>query len=451
MHRADTPHLAHPLDQPLPAELTGRHHNWFTRYRTYPVFSRPWVLGRWRLWGPSWALAMLFPAGGVAMAPPHEQAWSMLVVPMLQTLLPMAALPWLGLWVRRQGWPPAREWRALVTAFVVVLALMAAAQRLGATEPLKQWLAEQTGMVGADGKRRKVLMSVGVSIKAETPASGPATAASAPRDERPTTDTTDWSQTAVWTALMAWLGGASALWGWRREQAGLASLQREQALRQAQAARREAELQLSVLAAQVEPHFLFNTLAGVRSAITTDPGRASVMVDRLVDYLRASIPRLRSDGSAQATLGGQLEMVRAYLGLMAARMPRLQFSVDAPADLLAAPCPPWMLISLVENAVKHGVEPKIGPAHIQVSARRTAAGDLAITVADDGVGFGGAGSTTTNGTTSGTTSGTGLGLSNIRTRLQQMFAGRGGLTLAARTGGGVAATITLHTDPTERA
>jgi LytS/YehU family sensor histidine kinase len=265
-----------------------------------------------------------------------------------------------------------------------------------------------------------------------------------PGQETTGVDTTDWSQTLFWAGVMAWLGGASALWGWRRERAGLASLQREQALRQAQTARREAELQLSVLAAQVEPHFLFNTLAGVRSAIDTDPGRASVMVDRLVDYLRASIPRLRSDGSAQATLGGQLEMVQAYLGLMAARMPRLRYSVDAAPELLAVACPPWMLISLVENAVKHGVEPKIGPAHIQVSARRNAAGGLDISVADDGVGFGGdAGNAST--------SGTGLGLANIRTRLQQMYAGRGGLALAARSGGGVTATITLPVDPPETA
>ena len=444
MTNATPPHpQAHPLHQPLPAELIGRHHGWLTRYRTYPVFSRAWVLGRWRLWGPSWGLAMLALAGGVAMAPASERAWSLLAVPALQTLLPLVVLPWLGWWVRRQGWPPAQEWRALVAVFAVALALLGVAHRLGVTEPLKQWLAEQSGMVDASGKRRKVQMSVGVSVQSDPGAAAPATPASGPTGTHPAVDTTDWTQTLIWTGLMAWLGGASGLWGWRREQAGLASLQREQALRQAQAARREAELQLSVLAAQVEPHFLFNTLAGVRSAIATDPARASVMVDRLVDYLRASIPRLRSDGSAQATLGGQLDMVHAYLGLMAARMPRLQYSVDAPADLLAAPCPPWMLISLVENAIKHGVEPKIGPAQVQVSAARTAAGDLAITVADDGVGFGGAGSHST--------SGTGLGLSNIRTRLQQMYAGRGGLTLTARPGGGVAATITLPADTPEPA
>jgi LytS/YehU family sensor histidine kinase len=224
---------------------------------------------------------------------------------------------------------------------------------------------------------------------------------------------------------------ARLLVGWRRERAALAALAREQALAQAQAARREAELRLSVLAAQVEPHFLFNTLAGVRSAIATDPARASEMVDRLVDYLRAAIPRLRSDGSAEATVGAQFEAVRAYLALMAARMPRLAFEVQAPPELLDARCPPLMLLSLAENAVKHGVEMKLGPARIDVVARRAHDGRLEITVADDGVGFG------------GSTAGSGLGLANIRERLQQLHGEAAALTLKARPEGGVAATLAL--------
>jgi sensor histidine kinase YesM len=155
------------------------------------------------------------------------------------------------------------------------------------------------------------------------------------------------------------------------------------------------------------------------------------MIDRLADYLRAAIPRLRSDGGAQATLGSQLDIVRAYLGLMAARMPRLQWQVDVPADLLAAGCPPLMLISLAENAVRHGVEPKIGPVHIAVSAHRAQDGSLHITVADDGAGFG------------QNTTGSGLGLANIRERLQQMYQGRASLELKARPDGGVAATLIL--------
>ena len=128
-----------------------------------------------------------------------------------------------------------------------------------------------------------------------------------------------------------WLGGAMGLWTWGRQRQGLLAVAQARELARAQAQRRESQLHLSVLAAQVEPHFLFNTLAGLRSAIRTDPGRASDMIDRLVDHLRAALPRLRSDGGADATLGPQLKIVRAYLGLMRSRLPRLSFAIDAPA------------------------------------------------------------------------------------------------------------------------
>lgn len=229
--------------------------------------------------------------------------------------------------------------------------------------------------------------------------------------------------------------GGFALPRWWREREGLAAIAQERELARAEAARREAELHLSVLAAQVEPHFLFNTLAGVRSAIATDPGRASEMIDRLTDYLRAAIPRLRSDGAAEATLGSQIEIVRAYLGLMRARMPRLDFAIEVPAALKPMPFPPLMLISLAENAVKHGVEPKVGPARVEVGAHRLADGRLQVTVADDGAGFG-------NGLGGGN-AGSGLGLANIRERLAQMYGEQASLELRARPEGGVAASLTL--------
>jgi sensor histidine kinase YesM len=149
-----------------------------------------------------------------------------------------------------------------------------------------------------------------------------------------------------------------------------------------------------------------------------------------VDYLRAAIPRLRSDGAAEATLAQQAQTVQAYLALMQARMPRLQYSIAIPPELAALPFPPLMLISLAENAVKHGVEPKIGPARVELSATLDAQGRLAVTVADDGVGF-------------GSGAGSGLGLSNVRERLRQLHQGRAELSLKARPGGGVAATIAV--------
>jgi len=345
----------------------------------------------------------------------------------VQLLVPVALGPWLAARVRQRQWAPQREWWLLLLVMAALVAAVLAFHRWTA-EPMKQWIAEQVGAVDETGQRRRMIMAIGVSVISPRPGQ--------PVGDPPTSEVPDTARlmnTVSSAAITLWLGGGLGLWGWRRERASLAALAQARELAQAQAQRREAELRLSVLAAQVEPHFLFNTLAGVRSAIATDPGRASDMIDRLVDYLRAAIPRLRSDGAAAATLGSQLDIVRSYLGLMSARMPRLSFDIDAPADLLDMPCPPLMLISLAENAVKHGAEPKVGPVRIDVRACRTAQGQLTITVADDGAGF----------DAQASAGGSGLGLSNIRERLRQMHGDGASLHLRARSEGGVAATLTV--------
>ncbi len=420
-------HLAIDLELALPIELTGSTHNWFNRYRRYPVFSRAWTRGRQRSWSIVLALFLLFLVATMLFyAEPGRLPAGMAQVLVL-IVTPMWLGPWLAGWVRRQHWPARREQWSLWTAVLVTVALMQLFVEVGA-EPMKQFIAEKTGNVDPQGKRRQVVMSIGVNISQPDSA---ASAASGPDGKTPTVERTSVANRASSLGLTFWLAGGMALFGWRRERDGLLALQAARELGEAQAQRREAELRLSVLAAQVEPHFLFNTLAGVRSAIHSDPQRASEMIDRLVDYLRASIPRLRSDGSAQATVAAQFELVRAYLALMSSRMPRLQFSLQLPADLRHARCPPLMLISLAENAVKHGVELKIGPCHVELRAELDAEGDLALSVLDDGVGFG------------ASQAGTGLGLTNIRERLAQLYPDRASLTLKSRPEGGVAATITL--------
>jgi LytS/YehU family sensor histidine kinase len=232
--------------------------------------------------------------------------------------------------------------------------------------------------------------------------------------------------------LVCWLGGGFALITYiRQRRTALAeSVARE--LAGAREARNRAELKLAVLAAQVEPHFLFNTLAGVRSAINVDPLRATAMIDHMVDYLRATIPQLRGHGDAvKADLASQMEASRAYLGLMHARLPRMAFAVSASPGLDNACLPPLLLISLVENAVKHGIEPKIGAGLVEVTAIANAEGQLVVTVSDDGVGFGGA------------TSGTGIGLANVSARLEAIYGPRARLTLSANPGGGVVAAIAV--------
>ena len=418
------------LDQPLPPELAGSGHGWLSHYRRWPVFSPGWARGRVR----AFAILGTFVLG-MLMIPMLAMRWQDvpfggLLQMVVQVFVPVAAGPWLGVWVRRQGWPPRQETLALSGVMLALILALLAFHAVGA-EYVKQWVAEATGQVDEQGKRKRTVMAIGVVLTTPDEAAS-AALRGRPAELSPMARTMNGLSIALTTF---WLGGGAGLWARRRERQGLASLARERELARAQAQRREAELQLSVLAAQVEPHFLFNTLAGVRSAIATDPTRASDMIDHLVDYLRASIPRLRSSVGSEATLGGQLDIVRAYLGLMAARMPRLQWDVRAAPELLGLPCPPLMLISLAENAVKHGVEPKIGPARIDVRAGRTDAGTLEISVADDGAGF-----------TDGAAAGSGLGLTNIRERLQQMYQGRAALTLKSRPEGGVAATLTLPVD-----
>jgi len=441
------------LDSPLPDQLTGRAHGWLTRYRRYPVFSPAWARGRAATLGLGFSVAALLLLAGALVAAPGDRPYGAMVQAMIGITLPLFVGPWLGSLVRRRGWPARAEGWMLVGLVISMVLGMAAFHEWGA-EPIKQRIAERTGMVDEKGQRRRVALMIGVTIQSpDTAASAAAAraasaAASAGAASAPATDAVfardpqaappepgpnALGRLMVALCTFAFTGGF-ALPRWLREREGLAALAQERELARAEAARREAELRLSVLAAQVEPHFLFNTLAGVRSAIATDPGRASDMIDRLTDYLRAAIPRLRSDGGAEATLGSQLEIVRAYLGLMRARMPRLDFGIDLPAGLAALPFPPLMLISLAENAVKHGVEPKIGPARIDVSARRTDDGGLQVTVADDGAGFG-------NGTSG--SAGSGLGLANIRERLAQMYGERASLELRARPEGGVTASLTL--------
>lgn len=418
--------MDHPaLSEPLPAELVGAGHSWLTQYRRWPVFSPQWARRRALSVGLlTMALLVLLLTGALVVDPP-DRPWGAIVQVLLTVALPLFLTPWLASHVRRRGLPAQREWWWLLACVLGTVAALAVFNHWGA-EPLKQQVSEWTGQVDEDGRRKRVGLAIGVMIRgggADAAPAQPALAAPPPGHAS--------LETQIVFSLVAFaLAGGFALPRWRREREGLAALARERDLAGERTRRREAEMQLAVLAAQVEPHFLFNTLAGVRGAIRSDPARAAELVDRLVDYLRSAIPRLRSDGGAQALLGEQLEIVRAYLALMVARMPRLSFSIEAAPALLALPCPPLMLISLAENAVKHGAEPKVGPVQITVSAEQRADGRLAVTVADTGAGFG---------ATSG--GGGGLGLLNIRQRLQQMFGERGTLELRENPGGGVAATL----------
>ena len=197
--------------------------------------------------------------------------------------------------------------------------------------------------------------------------------------------------------------------------------------------RQVVEARMAAMQAQVEPHFLFNTLASIDHLIETDPARASIMQKILIALLRASMPTMR-EANAQSTrdLGRELAVIRPYLEILKVRMEeRLNIDLRVSDGLLSAEFPPMMLQSLVENAIKHGLEPKAEGGTLTVAAE-IVHGKLAVTVADTGLGFGKA-----------QTEGTGIGLSNIRERLALLYGGKASLAITETAGGGTTVTITV--------
>ena len=186
--------------------------------------------------------------------------------------------------------------------------------------------------------------------------------------------------------------------------------------------------ELKALQAQVEPHFLYNTLANTRYLARHQPARAVEMLEHLIAYLHSALPDMRCQTS---TLGREFELAGHYLALMAIRFgDRLQVRLDCPPALAAMPMPPLLLMTLVENAVRHGVEPKPGTVRIDVTADRS--GDrLSIVVADDGAGM------------DQTALGSGVGLRNLRQRLQALYGTRAGFVLRRSDAGVTESVLTL--------
>jgi hypothetical protein len=191
--------------------------------------------------------------------------------------------------------------------------------------------------------------------------------------------------------------------------------------------RQLVEARLKMMQAQVEPHFLFNTLASVDYLIETDPGTASKMQKNLIQYLRSALPQMR-EGST--TLGKEVQLCRAFLEILKFRMEdRLQYTVIVPQGLQSAQFPPMMLQSLVENSIKHGLEPKPEGGSLTISAD-IANGKLRVTVADTGLGFAVA-----------EQPGTGVGLANVRERLAALYGGTARLSIEANSPSGTIVTI----------
>jgi hypothetical protein len=200
------------------------------------------------------------------------------------------------------------------------------------------------------------------------------------------------------------------------------------ALERSELERRALDARFRLLQAQVEPHFLFNTLANVQTLVESGAPQATQVLKSLIAYLRAAVPRLHETST---TLGRELELVRAYLEVMHMRMPdRLSFDLRIDPGAINLVCPPMTLLTLVENAVRHGVDPSEIGGRIDIEVRLSAARCIA-SVSDTGVGLKALGR------------GLGTGLESLRERLKLAFAGDAELELREVSPHGVRAEVSF--------
>ena len=218
-----------------------------------------------------------------------------------------------------------------------------------------------------------------------------------------------------------------------RRAADAAAQAHDSELQRAHLERQMTEARLQSLRAQIEPHFLFNTLANVHRLYRTDPELGRKMLANFVAYLRAALPQMRYD---ETTLRQEVDLARSYLNVLQVRMgERLRFRIDVPDDLGTLSFPPFALSTLTENAVKHGLNPLPEGGSIEIAAR-VENGRLKVEVADTGAGL-------------RQTSGTGAGIANLRARLAALYGNDASLNIGANAPHGIRAAIAvpLRTPP----
>ncbi|QOT74743.1 sensor histidine kinase [Cupriavidus basilensis] len=218
---------------------------------------------------------------------------------------------------------------------------------------------------------------------------------------------------------------------WSREK--LAHLERQAALDALQREEAEKQLvraQLMALQAQIEPHFLFNSLANLDCLIATDQQAARRLLQRLIGFLRMSLSHTRAE---QCTLRQEFELLRSYLDIQALRFgTRLAYEIELPPELAEVEIPPMLIQPLVENAVSHGIEPCMHGGRIVLSARAQGDNAVQVVITDTGVGFGHA-----------VTKGSGLGLTHVRERLARIFGAAASMQMEENTPRGVIVRLTL--------
>jgi two-component sensor histidine kinase len=391
------------LREPLPADVVAHAAGPFGGYRRYPVFSAPWLLGRSAIFVPLTGSLGLAQSALIGLAfGDTELGWQTAAVCVPIWITFGIAGPVMAT-IARHRFPPARLTVTVAVLLGLLVSFMAQhlAEIYSRAALLPRYMALFPGFDPSSRPHASVLLLCAVR---------------------------GWQ-----FILFSFLGGGVALVAFFREQQWWQISRHAHELAVVNQKKQESDLRLMVLQAQVEPHFLFNTLASVHSLIRQDPARAEATLEALVDHLRVTLPKLRTDvGNAHSTLAEQLEVCRSYLLVMKVRMgQRFTFFIDVATNLQQHPFPPLLLISLVENAIKHGIERTTGTGQITIGAAvetRTDAPQLAVAVVDTGAGL-------------RATAAVGTGLSNIRDQLIARYGPKGSLSLQDRTAGGVIATI----------
>jgi two-component sensor histidine kinase len=389
---------AYALDEPLPHRVLTAGTLRLSRYQQFPVFGWPWFRMRSALFVSVFALGAVFVAALIASLGYGLQLVAALTLYSLKPCLVSVTGPLLATMVRQQCWPQKKERLFLVLAVALGVAVAF----------LADWWAAEYVNPSVDFSGR-FIPDFAPTCAFNRLAGG----------------------VKVFFVLVVYfvLGGGLALWAYFVEVDRWAEHVHTEEVAAIRAQQQHSELRLSILQAQVEPHFLFNSLASVRALITRKPERAESALDALVDYLRATIPRLRAEeGGVSSTLGQQLDLCESFLKLMHVRMgERLHYSIAVDPSLRNVRFMPLLLISLVENAVKHGIEPKLGRGRIAIAAQLKN-NQLIVSVHDDGVGLrvGFVG---------------GLGLTNVRDRLVTHYGAAAQLQLESSFGDGTLAEI----------
>jgi two-component sensor histidine kinase len=399
------------LTDTLPPEVLAAKPGLWTSYRSFPVFSWPWLRRR-TAWCVLWIMVVCF---AVFLGARRDQA----------------------------PWPDVMEINALIfiKLFAVLcfgtIAATIARTRLHRSPQenttLKVLGALVFGMLAGVALVYVAVDTRRAELAAKISSLSPDLAERVAREKDDYTKRGHLVDLTTNIIITLVCGGGLAGLALVREQRRLRELSQSRAFANLQTEKLAADSKLAVLQAQVEPHFLFNSLASVRALVKQDPDRAQSAIDALVHYLRATIPQLRAEQGSEivSTVKQQVDLAHAYLQVMAVRMgERLRVKVDVPDTLGALPFPPLLLISLIENAVKHGAEPATGVTTITILATRGAEDALSLSVIDDGAGL-------------QPHAGHGVGLANIRAQLAARYGDAATLSLTQNPAGGVRATITL--------